>query len=931
MSIPFAETLKNIVDVFDNIYEIENPTEQWITGVKFAWIVLKDWAIYLMTFQWLNDFVQFPIILPHGSQSIFTDFLSSETNYLNLANISGPPPEIAFLSGFLSCCFFYLPFSSVQFIWLRQVVLDRKSLGIGKAATIGIILGNLSLNGCCLFGFKDIINVWFGLEPLSYFFGVALTFMVIFEMTHSPPLIKTKAERKELWKIGLINFILIWMNPPGVFQFLENLPLHSGTSALDADFVHSPYFYFFGVIIGSLFWTFLIRVSLLGFEEIFTDITKLPSSYWIRGLNYFCLIGAITVTLGSFHYYGIDYLLINPLGFLPEDRVWEAPLMPRINLKTETMDTSKGRLGDKSSFESVDTDLTTFDRTRYKGGPVVESHIESLNYREEYAWRGRIDRASSRRRAVGEVNFETDEFLIGDEAILLRQQERKQKERKKRIQKEKKLKKLQLQLQKKHKKDQQPTRISFYPETDNDVLTEPQLPWSTPELFDVYEEFLERFIEDYAAEANFEDNEVPDLNNEKMIYFSAFSEFDKYGFDLFSIFEPLDIDPLDEELAKEMKEKYSENFINRFLLHLNISNFLKRQPYKLSSQDEISLFDKRLALGEYYDTLLSYSNLPISEAFQSLFCGPKSYVNRIYNQQFQGTFKFVERLFSIHLEDEQNIPPLIIVDNDKETRDGEADIEVIVANSRNSPEENLYLKLKKDPSILKFDQPLYKTNFLQKNPLIHEQYLEDLESSQQNADSNPLISEDIEKPFPFFVGWDRDQRKFLVTNRLLTSRKVFSNTNISVIKDDFRRFSSAQTSMKRNSKSKVLEFTTWPVTKEALQKNPSLTRLYRTLDDEIPSVDDVFKYTEPLMDEPIVIYETLPSLVQRLQLKSPERLSLVSLAPKRGGFIWPAHTPSKYLSQFEIPKNPISDWFSGFGGMNLKPKAKRPPTPPPSL
>ena len=294
---------------------------------------------------------------------------------------------------------------------------------------------------------------------------------------------------------------------------------------------------------------------------------------------------------------------------------------------------------------------------------------------------------------------------------------------------------------------------------------------SPNDLIEDYEYLMERFVENYTAEANKDDSEVPNLVDEKMIHFSAFSEIAKYGFDVFSMFEAVELDPVDEELAKEIKEKFSENLIYRFLVNCDISNFLKRQPkeYKLTSQDEISLFEKRLALAEYYDTLRSYSQLPapFSDIFQPLFCGPKSYVNRIYNQQFKGTLKIVERLFSIHLEDDENIPNIT---------NSNTGSEIQKETTQKSSQEEIYLKFKKDPSVLKFDQPLYKKKFFYKNPLIHEQFLDQMQSSIQEADLFPFLREG--KPLPFFVGWDNQQRKFIVTNRLLTRQKTLSNTSV---------------------------------------------------------------------------------------------------------------------------------------------------------
>lgn len=253
--------------------------------------------------------------------------------------------------------------------------------------------------------------------------------------------------------------------------------------------------------------------------------------------------------------------------------------------------------------------------------------------------------------------------------------------------------------------------------------------------------------------------------------------------------------------------------------------------------------------------------------------------------------------------------------------------------------ETLYLKLKKEPSVLKFDQPLYKKEFLKKNPLIHEEFLDEVESSMQEADSIPFLQEVLPRGAPFFVGWDDKQRKFLVTNRLLTRDKTLSN--ISVLKNDFREFSTVknfenlkkwkkkwiQREKPRQKKNKqTFTFTTWPVTEEAIQKNPLLSRLYRVRSDidmslaQTPTAygkgEDLFHYAEPIMDIDIEeqgldhyeeeqdkikeVYKTLPSIVQRIEYKNPEKLQL-SLAPTRGGFIWPGNDQSKYKLQLKIP------------------------------
>ena len=977
--LPLAETLKNTIEVLNEIYEQNSGSGlQWVLFLKLSWNIFLDWIIYIFTFQWVNDFIQLPIFSPQGSESIFSDayFLNhlaaspgfaADLYSLNFPVLIGEAADNstlrhrelyeAFVSGFCNCFFLYVPLSPVQWIWLRRIIID--SPWAGRISTMGIILGHLSLLGCCLFGFRDIINAWFGLEPLSYFLGIWFIFIVIFEMAHKPLILKKSQTKERLFKIFLISFGFVWTDQSGFYQYFGHLTLHNGVSLMDfSSFPHwenqKLFIYYLGIIVGSFFWTYIISQGVLRLGYLFPRLTryKYPYSYWIRGFHNFCLISCITLTLTSFPYYGPDYLLTNPLGFFPQDSVFETTSL----LKTDTKDVQKGRLGEKSSFASVDTDLSLFDRGRYAGGPVVEFHFESLNYQQEYAWRSRFDRRGLTRGGGLLDQYLTTQFGPVEEAL------KKQRREKKRAQQIQKLTNIQESIKSPLRGPRRAAEDDWAldiisDESFNDDLS---LDSSPNDLIDNYEYLIERFVENYTAEANSEDPEVPDLVDEKMIDFSAFSEIAKYGFDLFSMFEAVELNPVDEELARDIKEKFSDNLVYKFLVHMDISHFLKRLPkeHHLTSQDEISLFEKRLALAEYYDTMRSYSQLPLSHIFQPLFCGPKSYVHRIYNQQFKGTLKIVERLFSIHLENEENIPSL--------------------NNEENQKSEVIYSKLKKEPSVLKFDQPLYKSHFLEKNPLIHEQLLEQMPTSTQTADSTPFLKET--KPLPFFVGWNNEKRKFLVTNRLLTRQKTLSETGFrkGIQFRQYIAFGAGSAPLPRNKTAKAgslpsesrtvppsaqkdqgpvgeaapgrttgawdseegagvsgglrfkkpgrrltsnlpespkksqagkapvnhllgprrgpatiksFKFTTWPVTEKALQKNPILSRLFRTYDEMKSSADDLYKYAEPLMEEESLIYDKLPSLVQRIEVKNKLQMSL---APIRGGFLWPGNEPLKF-------------------------------------
>ena len=113
----------------------------------------------------------------------------------------------------------------------------------------------------------------------------------------------------------------------------------------------------------------------------------------------------------------------------------------------------------------------------------------------------------------------------------------------------------------------------------------------------------------------------------------------------------------------------------------------------------------------------------------------------------------------------------------------------------------------------------------------------------------------------------------------------------------------------KNPAIKNFQFTTWPVTEKALKINPLLSRLYRTYEEMkmMGSADDVFKYAEPQMEEESLIYDKLPNIVQRIEMKNKLQMSL---APTRGGFIWPGNEPLKFkFTQLSQHLQTLQKWF----------------------
>jgi hypothetical protein len=144
------------------------------------------------------------------------------------------------------------------------------------------------------------------------------------------------------------------------------------------------------------------------------------------------------------------------------------------------------------------------------------------------------------------------------------------------------------------------------------------------------------------------------------------------------------------QIYKDVLQHWYYSPLNRFLLKLDVDNFIRRQPnsYFLTKKEEQLLHLRRFLLSEYYQTLRWYTYMQHYSSMKKHIGGTKSFASGIYSQQFMGTFKKVRHLFALTPGFSEN-------------------------------------------NILKFDQPLYNeysnsnNNSILTNSLFHEELLGD--------------------------------------------------------------------------------------------------------------------------------------------------------------------------------------------------------------
>lgn len=852
----FSQFIKDYINSINNFYDSFHGHINPTFLLKFFLFYIKQstqfLAQYILNFRFVNDFYYFKVAIPQLINSNFNNLYFSGKSLPILLNFFDSPflkPNL-FIIGLFNSLILSAPFSSSQILWLRWLTVEGIPAGI--ASGLGIISSQLLLNICILFGFRFVILSWHSFESINYVLGAILTLCIVYAIAHKPINRIKISNTDKLVKIFLLHFALTWVEHTIVFQYLSNLSFNAEPTLFETlSLVNdnlSIINYLFGLLFGIFFWTVFFGWVILSMGYSASKFFNFPYSKWVRTFHNSCLVFIISLTLTSFPYYSLDYLITAPLGFISQDDALKV-IQPRVN----SVDLKKGRLGEYSSHSTLDTDVSVFDRGRYQTGSEIELSFEDLNYQGEYIWRSRNDRLSS--GSAGLVSKIISKFL----PRLRNFQKRasinlKLEQAKRKLSKNPFFKNQGLELSKKNSLkntllNNQNLEFSKENLLKDILLNDKDSENSTedPPSFLDADDFIKRFLEDYQADVNHSPLPEPYHEADKDPY-SAFSELARYGFDSFAVFEEVESNDFEEKLGKRIRYKYYLNYVYRFLLNIDLLDFLKRQPknYSLTKEEENDLFQKRLILGSYYDTLREYSKIPNSEYFDDLFMGPKSYANRIYNNQFKGTIKIIRRIFSISLEDKYN---------------------------------------QSNENVLKFDQPLYKKKLNNQNLILHEE-----------LKTNPrLFKNRIQRPFlkeinsiPFYAGWDVKLRKFIVTNYWLNYSDASAKFNYP------RTFGIPSL----NKRSSIINFITWPLSKQKIEKLKKKPRqpfilIFSEFDDpKNEQQRDIFEYAEPEDYDIRLIYEALPSILKRVDLRDKEK-GLIRLEPLRGGIIWPGNEPAK--------------------------------------
>nr|YP_009367909.1 hypothetical chloroplast RF1 [Hazenia capsulata]ARK14887.1 hypothetical chloroplast RF1 [Hazenia capsulata] len=334
----FANALKDYVDQLNDLALLLTDNFTFFTFCKsllfYFFDSFKLVFIYIFSCKWLTDFIELPcsfksnyIAILEGQNLFesnvnpsFFEFLETKTLTSNL-----------FLTGILNSFFLSLPFSVPHLLTLRAFLIN--GLPAGVATATGTIVGQLSFFLCVFFGFESVLLPFLSFEPFNYILGFVILVNVLYSMVHKPNMDVIKMfESNLLLKFFSLNFLLAWTEQTSLFQYFGNLTVSNLPTLLQgadnsvvqinkiSDFYLPNSLYLIGLLIGSFLWTGLFGLIITFMRDFLSQITRTPFLFINERIHKFLCVLTLTLCLTSIPYYGFDYLVSAPLGFISQDK-----------------------------------------------------------------------------------------------------------------------------------------------------------------------------------------------------------------------------------------------------------------------------------------------------------------------------------------------------------------------------------------------------------------------------------------------------------------------------------------------------------------------------------------------------------------------------------------------------------------------------------
>lgn len=412
-------SVKDYVDVVHTIMEHDPMWSEIMTTyfdpgaiLTFCFLFCKELLIKIFTFGWLPNFAILPSLIPEVTRSMLTELSVFDAPALRFSNmftfldtpISYGPQNVVFYSlekfiiGLINSVFFCLPTSFAHIVCVRRFVMQ--GVEAGYLAGLGTIAGNLVWISCIVLGFRAIVIPWVSLDILRYALGIALVFKYLWDSYRDRRLVLTRVDEVNVF---VFNFCLAFLEQSMVFPFISNLSIGSDATLIESfptghivSFFLVHFAYLGGLLLGSL--TLLQGACWFWENPAFSlymwtlSTFKMSALTYYRLSNFFFLYASMFFAMANLAYFGTDYLVTKPLGYVPNDRLirGDEPVLETsyLGVKASSKNTrlNEGRHNRRERWKRRHKRFRMFDTALYDDGIYDLFTIEDLNYGFHKFW-----------------------------------------------------------------------------------------------------------------------------------------------------------------------------------------------------------------------------------------------------------------------------------------------------------------------------------------------------------------------------------------------------------------------------------------------------------------------------------------------------------------------------------------------------------------
>lgn len=416
--ISLVTSIKDYVEITHKLLESDNLWHNITSqtyfdfGAILTYLVLtfKKFFTDFVTFNWIQKIWGLHLIIPEITKSMISEisvldgyfhnaftFLETPISYDPQNNIFTLRYLEKFSIGVLNSLFLFFPTSIAHIISLRRFIMQ--GVEAGYISGLGTLAGNLIWMASILFGWRFLVIPWLSLDVLRYLLGFILLTKYMWDSYTERRMVLEDISKR---KIFLLNFLLAFTEQTNIFPFLGNISFSSDSTVLE-NFPSETFFgflsihtcYLLGICIGGLsllqFTCWFWENPAFRFYLWMISSFKITTGFYSKTLNFIFLYITMICTFSSLAYFGLDTTIMNPLGFINEERVLDQKtLLETAFLNTKASDRNtrrnRGRHGRRERWKRRVRKYRTFDASLYDDGIYDLFTLEDLNYGFDRFW-----------------------------------------------------------------------------------------------------------------------------------------------------------------------------------------------------------------------------------------------------------------------------------------------------------------------------------------------------------------------------------------------------------------------------------------------------------------------------------------------------------------------------------------------------------------